>query len=329
MRHFRNFLLCAALLTCISTSAIASASVKVSAECVRRNAPLFQQIARGQLDDAKRSVAESLQGDGGEPLCAGLLLNNLAAGLQVAGRLDEARTFADRAIECYQRSLPADDPTYLRPLQIVATVDLLQGMTGRAREVFRRMQVTRVGDSSDRLLLLWISGSLLEREGRKQEAELALIDARSALADAGRENSADAASIWGQLARLYLHEQRYGDAGAAVNSALTILNLAADATAFDRIKLLNTRATVWSYENRWRDAERDLAGAVSLARQQPKTDPLELEQVLKNYAYVLRKLRRREARSVERWAETLRSTNAASRQVIDVTELAANGSADR
>jgi len=287
------------------------------------NTLLSEQIAGGRLDDAKRSVDETLSQVPIEPVCAGLLSNNLAAALQIAGRLDEARVFAERAIAQFQKSLAADDSAYLRPLQIIATVDLLQGMTGKAREVFRRMQAIRATDPSDRVLLLWISGSLLEREGRKQEAESALIAARAALSDAGRQNSADAASICGQLACLYLHERRYREAAAAVNTALSTLSLAGDVRPLDRIKLLDTRAAVCAHENRWPDAESDLAEAVSLAREQPKIDSVELRPLVKDYAYVLRKLHRKEARSIEAWASALQSTNTASGQVVDLTELAA------
>lgn len=311
-------------------AALASASVMVTAECARRNVLLSEQIARGQLDDAKRSVADSVNGPlGREPVCAGLLANALAARLQMAGRLDEARTFAEQAIKYFQRSLPEDDPALLPPLHILVTIDLLQGMTGRAREAFRRMQVIGMTKARDRVLVLWVSASLLEREGRAQEAESALIGALSALSDAGRQDSADAATIKGQLARLYIHKKQYGDAAAAVNNALATLNLAADATALHRIDLLNIRAAVWAHENRWRDAEPDLREAVSLARQQPKLDSVILLPLLKNYADVLRRMHSKELRSVEKWAASLQNANTASRQVIDVTELAANGPGDR
>jgi tetratricopeptide (TPR) repeat protein len=306
-------------------------SLAVSNNCKQMISAVSDQIASGDLDNTKPSVTDSLNGDLGraEPVCAGLLANTLAAGLQIAGRLDEARMFAEQAIEYFQRTLPEGAPAYLPPLHILATIDLLQGMTGRAREVYRRMQAIRTTSPGDRALLLWINASLLEHEGRRQEAESALRDVSSILSDAGRRNSADAASTQGQLACLYLGEHRYQDAATALDSALTTLSLAPDAAPLDRIKLLNTRATVWAHENRWKDAESDLAEAVSLARQQPKLDSPELWLLLKNYACVLRKLHRKEAQSVETWAASLRAGNAKSRQVIDMAELAAGSSNKR
>jgi tetratricopeptide (TPR) repeat protein len=321
-----------AALVLLSCTALGSQlSLAVSNNCNQMISVVSNQIARGDLDNAKRSVAQSLNSELGraEPVCAALLANILASGLEIAGSLDEARMFAARAIEHFQRSLPADDSAFLPPLHILATVDLLQGMTGKAREVYCRMQAVHATTPGDRVLLLWINASLLEREGRIQEAESALIGVLSILSDTGRRNSADAASTLGQLACLYLGEHRYQDAAAALSSALTMLSLALDAAPLDRIKLLNARATVWVHENRWQDAEADLAEAVSLARLQPKLDSAELFVLLKNYADVLRKLHRKDLRSVEKWAASLRTGNASSRQVIDIAELAANGSGSR
>src|SRR6185312_17454101 len=80
-------------------------SKKVSTECGRINAVLLEQLTQGQIDDAKRSLSEALTRDISrlEPVCAGLLPNNVASGLQMWGRLDEARTFAEQAINYYQK----------------------------------------------------------------------------------------------------------------------------------------------------------------------------------------------------------------------------------
>ncbi|HEY6990611.1 MAG TPA: tetratricopeptide repeat protein [Bryobacteraceae bacterium] len=168
----------------------------------------MKEITQGQIDDAKRSLSEALTGDISrlEPVCAGLLSNNVADGLQKSGRLDEVRTLAEQAINYYQQSLPADDPIYLGPLEKLATADLEQGMTGRARDAMRRMQMIHTTDPQGRVLLLYVNGCLLKREGRSREAESQLTGALSALADAGKQNSADGATIRGELANLYVQE---------------------------------------------------------------------------------------------------------------------------
>src|SRR6185437_6589955 len=103
----------------------------------------------------------------------------------------------EQAINYYQKSLPADHPIYLGALGILATVDLEKGITGRAREVIRRMQMIHATDPQDRMVLLYVSGCLLRHEGRSQEAESQLTGALSAFADAGKQSSADDAAIRG------------------------------------------------------------------------------------------------------------------------------------
>lgn len=134
----------------------------------------------------------------------------------------------------------------------------------------------------------------------------------------------DASTIQGQLACLYLQERRFNEAAAILNTALSMLGNAQDEKLLNRIKLLNARGVVWARLHHWRDSELDLAQAVSLCREQRSMDVAELEPILSNYAYVLRKMHRKQARSVARLAAAIQSANAASRQVVDFAELAAN-----
>jgi tetratricopeptide (TPR) repeat protein len=172
-------------------------------------------------------------------------------------------------------------------------------------------------------LLLEISASLLQREGKRDQAEDDYIAALRAISETGKQDSADAAAVQRNIAYLYVEEHRYREASKAVDAALATLRRAKDAVPLDRIQMLDVRATALAYQGRWREAEADLRDAISLARAQPHLDSIELEPVVRNYAQVLRKLRRKEARSVEASAATLRSETAPSRQTVDVTELSA------
>jgi tetratricopeptide (TPR) repeat protein len=107
-----------------------------------------------------------------------------------------------------------------------------------------------------------------------------MIRALSALADAGKQNSADGAAIRGALANLYLQEHRYREAAAILSTALATPSLSGNAALLVRIDLLNTRALAWGRQNRWRDAESDLAEAVALCRQQPQMDSAERSRFL-------------------------------------------------
>jgi tetratricopeptide (TPR) repeat protein len=297
----------------------------VSAECARINSVLWKQIAQRQIESAEHTVSQALTDDIGrlEPVCAALLSNNLASRLQLSGRLDEARAFAERALNSLQRVLPPDDHAYFAPLHILATLDLEQGLTGRAREVFLRMQNIRATEPQDRVRILFIGAVLLIREGNVQDAESRLRAALTALSEGGGgENSADAASLKGELAYVYLQERRYKEAAEILNTALSKLDRTDDEGSAVRVKLLHNRAAVWGYQGRWRDAEADLGEALSLCRQLSRMDPAELAPIVSDYAYVLRKMHRKQARSVERWATALRSAQVPPRHVVDVTELA-------
>lgn len=295
-------------------------------ECGRVNAVLSKQIAAGRLTEAQRGVLDALDTASNrlERVCAGLLLNNLAAGLQMSGRLDEARTYAERAVKQYQTALPASDSAYLAPLHTIATVDLEQGQTTRARQVLLKMRHVYATDPEDRVLILTLGASLLVREGKHEEAKSQFLNALSALTEAGKQNSADASTIRGQLACLYLQEQRFHEAVTLLNTALSMLDSAQDEKPLNRIKLLNARGVAWARLHHWRNSESDLAWAVSLCREQRSMDSAELESILRNYAYALKKMHRRQARSVKNLAAAIQSANAASRHVVDFAELAAS-----
>jgi tetratricopeptide (TPR) repeat protein len=215
---------------CACVGALWSQALKLPIECERINA-VSSQIAQGQIDDAMHAVSQILAGDssGREPACLALVSNNLAAGLQMSGRLKEARTFAEQAIKYFGRAFPADDPVYLAPLHILATMDLEQGLTAGARQVFIRMQNIGTTQLQDRMLVLSISASLLLGEGSRQEAESQFNEALSAISQARKQNSADAVLIRVQLAYSCLQEQRYEDAKAILNRALASVKCAPEA----------------------------------------------------------------------------------------------------
>jgi len=227
---------------------------KISEECGRINSTVVAQVVRGAVDDAQRVVSGQLTDSLSrtEPTCAGLLYSNIAAGLQRSGRLDEAEHFAERAIAHFQVDLPPDDRVYLRPLEILASVDLAQQRIAKARDVFRRMQMVRLADPSDRVLILSTGCALLELEEKWEQAALQLTGALSALIEAGKRDSADHATMLGELATVYIHENRYHEAGTVLDRALNILGGANDAGPLDRVKLLNSRAVVCVHQNRWK-----------------------------------------------------------------------------
>lgn len=322
MLHGRGILF--AGLVFLSGSAFALEPAQTgSDDCLGVNANLENAAARGQLDEAVHIVSDATREGANhlQPRCAGLLSNNLAAFLEVSGRLNDALIFSEKAIAYFQGSLPVNDATYLRPLNMLATVYLELGFTRKADEVLQRMRSISPNTSADRRLIEYVNGMVLQREGRLAEAESYY---REALADAGDERDeavTGEAAICGQLASLYLEEQRYLEAAKAVDNALSRLNTAKAAAPLYRIKLLNVRAVVWTRMERWPEAEKDLAEAISLCRGQANLDRTELRPIVLNYAKVLRKLHRKDAKTIESWASSLRRAHPASSKIVDITEL--------
>lgn len=294
-----------------------------SSSCALVNSRMAQAAAQGGADEASRILSSAIgPGQSGlQPHCAGVLSNNVAALFLMSGRLNEARLFADRAVAYFQKCLPVDDANYLGPLHVLATVDLELGSTRAADEVLRKMLEIRAISTEDRTLVDFMSGAVLQREGRLQEAESHYLAAVGELTGAGRETSAEGLAIWGQLASLYLQDRRYADARATADEGLRRLNLLHDLPPLYRMKLLNVRAVVWARMERWQEAETDLAQAVSLGRSQAHLDNTELRPIVSNYALVLRKLHRKNARSVGKWAASLQGGNIASSLIIDISEL--------
>jgi hypothetical protein len=105
-----------------------------------------------------------------------------------------------------------------------------------------------------------------------------------------------------------------------LDRALAIFAVTGDGVLKDRATFLNSQAAVYTHRGEWRKAEEVLRSAVTAADSEMRLDPVALETLLVNSAYVLRKNHRREARAAEARAATLypgRTIDA----VVDASEL--------
>ena len=106
-----------------------------------------------------------------------------------------------------------------------------------------------------------------------------------------------------------------------LDRALAIFAHSKDTVPLDRATILSVQAALHARLGELREAERELADALSILSREPHVDSIVLATVLTNYAQVLRKTHhRREARSVEARASLLRRDQA-SNVVVDVTDL--------
>jgi tetratricopeptide (TPR) repeat protein len=302
----------------------------VSESCAKLNTEALVRVANGRSTEALLMLSESLnQENHFDHMCAGLTMNNMAALLSVSGRLDEAEIMAERSIRILDEIYPSDDPALLRPLQILAAARFEQGKTARARETFERMQLIRISRPEDRVLVNAMAASLLEIEGRWTEAESQYSAAIRSLKSARRGDTAYAGALWNGLGGIYLKEQRMTEAREALDEALAIFERAPDAVSWDRIKVLKMRGTLRARQHQWKEAEEDMANALSVADRESRVEPTVLRSLLIDYAVVLRKNhRRREAQSIETRIAALQ-TDGLTDKVVDVSEMFAKPRASK
>ncbi len=321
----REFLVCTlfALGECNAVAQGVSLHAPSTAACIELNQTVMTYAANGRFDQAEIVLSSSQAGSAGQPehLCAGQVLNNLAALTAGTGRLAEAEIFAERSVKMLEKSYPSDDPVLLRPLQNLAATRFEQAKIAKAREAFRKMQSIRTERPEDRALMHGTSAAFLEAAGRRREAETEYFEALTAWEEAGYGGSSFEGSILLSLASLYVEVQRFDDARRVLDRALAIFAHSKDTVPLDRAKILNVQAVLHARSGQLREAERELSDALSILGSESHGDPIALATLLTNYAQILRKTHhRREARSVEARASLLRRDQT-SNAVVDVTDL--------
>jgi tetratricopeptide (TPR) repeat protein len=181
-------LLSGALITRVLNSQSMSAP---GGTCIELNRLIAKEVADGQLEQADRTISAALA-NGPSPLtpqCAGLILSQLAKAMLMSGRLRQAEASALAALDYFAKSLPPEDPAYLEPLYALATARFEQGMIGKAREAFQRMQAVRADSPRARVVIHTMGGDLLQMKGALKEAEAEYLQALSATADTWNENT--------------------------------------------------------------------------------------------------------------------------------------------
>jgi len=308
----------------VIASVIGAATSRSEESCQDLNGRAVAYARSGAVAEAEELLSRLVAGATSQlpETCLGSLLSNLAAVMQMSGRLADGERLAERSIVILQGSLPPNDPALLRPLGILTASRLELGKLAAAREAFQRMQAIPIRDAADRALICGLAGALLKAEGKLPEAEAEYRNGLQAYHQSGRADSADAASVLNSLGELYQREKRFDEAIQALDRCLSILTVAPDALPMDRIKALNDRAVVHVAQGHWDQAARDLSRAVSLLDDYVRCyNPAAVAELFYNYAAVLRKTRHsREAREFAAQSAALHA-QLPSVEVVDVSEL--------
>src|SRR5581483_1270650 len=125
-----------------------------SATCKPLNDAVLSEVASGRI---KRAEAAALAS--GNPLCTGVVLNNIAAVMNLNHRAAEAERFAEKSVRLLEQTVAPDDIALLRPLQVLSSSLLQQNKVAKACETFRRMLRIHIERPADRALLHEMEGA--------------------------------------------------------------------------------------------------------------------------------------------------------------------------
>jgi tetratricopeptide (TPR) repeat protein len=278
----------------------------------------------GGAEGGGASLAASLPG--GEKTCMGVILNNMAATLSLAGHMADAEILAQRSLSILATSYPPGDVALLRPLRILAGARLAQGKTAKARDALRKMESIRIEQPQDRALIHGLAAAVLQVEGKLKEAECEYLAAIRGWEATGSGDTADVGALLTDLGSLYIKRGQLDQASQALDRARAVLAVARDSAPTDQINLLTMRALLHAKHREWPDAEENLRHAISIADGQERPAGSVLAPLLESYAFVLRKIHRiQEARAFELRASALHDH--AADAVVDISELIAKAKA--
>jgi tetratricopeptide (TPR) repeat protein len=328
MNYFSRTAAVIAVLTgsaCLAEPQTVERIPEVSAECAAWIREAMADVEAGRLAEADAKLVTALtrvDGSAGTS-CPGLILHNQATIASISGRFVEGERLALRAIAALETVYSPDDKALLRPLLVLASTRLEQGNKSGARIAFRKIKGIRAEQPHERAMIHAMSGSLLQSIGERRQAEVEYLAALECWTGIGRGETADAGAVLTSLAKLYLQERRFEEAGRSVDRASAILAQTRDAAPMDRSKLFAVRGMLHASLGEWRSAEKDFREGLYLADGQPDVGAAYVLNLLNRLAETLRKNHHaREAREVEDRAAALLRANPPN-TAIDVSDLVA------
>jgi tetratricopeptide (TPR) repeat protein len=254
--------------------------------------------------------------------CFGEVLSDMATVMLLSGRLAEAEAFGRRSVAALENAYPRHSPDLLNPLGTLALAYLKQAKISKAREVVNRMQSISSPGPRQRALVHALTASLRNAEGKLREAEAEAMATLRLYDEIGVSNTGTFASMLVSLSAIYVRQHRPAEAEQALLRGIAILEIVADAAPLDWIRVLQTRAILHEKQSRWNEAARDLQQALLLVDREPQAEPLTVQMLLANYAFVLRKMhRKQDARKIETQASAFRRDHPELEYVVDANSL--------
>ena len=297
--------------------------VRPNTACVEFNQNIVTKLDSGLLAESEALLSAALieKEINFEPSCLATILHNLANVLALSGRFAEAEGLAQRSIKLLAAVHSVQNPALFRPLHLLWSTQFLQGERSKARQTFQKMKVLQLAKAQDRAMLHGAAASEMQVDGRYEEAQREYQKALVASVEAGRGETGDYAILLTGLGTQQLFQNRYLEAGATLDLALSVATSAKDAVPMDLIKILSVRAVLWARQAKWQAAAQDLKLALLIADRDARLDPGELKPLLANFGYVLRKAHRgKEARAIESRVKSINTVPLAN-AIVDVREL--------
>jgi tetratricopeptide (TPR) repeat protein len=294
------------------------------AACFTLKQQVAAEIERAHLAEAEAAVNAALASGDGDALAACLwpAIYDLANASAVAGRLEPAERLAERALRMIDKLYRPADPVRFRVVELLWAVQYQQQKFSRARQTFRVLQSLDIVDPEVRLGLYRTAAAQLQNDGLFPDAEIEYRKALSVAEEAGAGGKTEVIVLHSRLAALYVVQDRAQEARLALEAALSIANSAATAVPRDLVNILMVRAAMYGRQGEWLAAASDFSSAVALSERGAPLDPGQHKFLLRNYAFVLRKLnRKKEAQAVEDLAAAIPAPLSAV-GLVDVKQLA-------
>jgi tetratricopeptide (TPR) repeat protein len=194
---------------------------------------------------------------------------------------------------------------------LLANMAILPTQTGNREEVIALLREAiaaheQVGHTENITVVRECLAQILRKEKRYQEEEPLLIDALADLTKQKEANPALMGAALNNLAVLRFDQRRYEESINLQEQSIHVWEMASGKEDPFLVAPLNDLATAYVSVGRFEDADVSYRRAIDICRKTLGEDHIDYAVLLKNYAFVLRKLgHKREAKKLESKGELI------------------------